>query len=112
MPKQMGQFSTKMFASFVALILNIRIARFSLEYWLVTRGLYWLPCVVLGNSPTISIATKSSGSNAGKSCSLRQWQYFRLFPAQLGHAFTMWSKAGSTWCRENLQRSVSYTSLN
>lgn len=50
----------------VAVVLDVRIARIILVNQTVMTNVYWLPYVFLGISPTISVATKSSDSDADK----------------------------------------------
>lgn len=53
--------------------------------------------VVFENDLTKPIATKSSGPNTGKSCSLHRWQHLGLFLAQLGHALIIWQTSEAIW---------------
>lgn len=61
----MSKLSKKILAMCAAVVLVVQIALVSLVYRSVVTSMYWIPCVVLVNGPTISIATNSSSPNAG-----------------------------------------------
>lgn len=52
----------------MAVVLKFGTAQSSLEYWSIVMSKYCLPCIAFGKGPTLFIATKSSGPDAGKSC--------------------------------------------
>lgn len=63
--------SKRGFATCVADFQDVGIARVRFEKLSVTTITYWLPLVVLGNRPSMFMATKLNGSIAENTCSGR-----------------------------------------
>lgn len=83
----------KIFKMCLAVVLEVEIAGVSLESRSVNASMYCLIYFMLGKGPMISIVVMSKGPGAGKSHSLRRWQYFGLFLVQIWQELTMWSTA-------------------
>lgn len=79
MPEVMSQWSEKIFPMYVSVTFDIGTDWVSLKYQSATTSMYWLPCVILGNGLTTSIATMSIGPDTEKRCSLRWWRFFNCF---------------------------------
>lgn len=82
MTNGMIRWSMKMFAMCVDNVLDMRIARASLEYRSVIMHMNRLPLFVSSTGLSMSIAVKSRGPDAGKSCMSCLWRYQISFGSQ------------------------------